>query len=79
MRATHSAPWHRDIDTRLGPAIPVPKGDRQDKVLVEGKGNQVCTGAPPLGHAIIMAKNVLHAVPHRKNRKSTRIALVIWF
>ena len=75
----HEAPWHRDVDTRLGSVILVLRGDDGDKVLVHGERKEVLEIAPPPGHAIVMAKNVLHAVPHREDRKVARIALVIWF
>lgn len=78
-RKKHQVPWHRDVDTRLGSVILVLRGDKGDVVQVQGKRKQVFNEAPKPGHAIVMAKNVLHAVPHRKNRKVARIALVIWF
>lgn len=78
-RKKHEVPWHRDVDTRLGSVILVPRGDDGDVVQVQGKREQVFNEAPKPGHAIIMTKNVLHAVPRRKSRKTTRIALVIWF
>ena len=75
----HKAPWHRDVDTRLGSVILVLRGDDGDKVLLQGERKEVLQIAPKPGQAILMAKNVLHAVPHRDDRKVARIALVIWF
>lgn len=74
----HSAPWHRDVDTVLGSAIVVLRGDSRDYVKLNCGARGVCTEAPPPGSAIVMAKNCEHAVPKRTGRKHTRVALVIW-
>jgi len=74
----HSAPWHRDVDTVLGSAIVVLRGDGEDYVQLNGGARGVCNEAPPPGSAIVMSKNCEHAVPKRKARKHTRVALVIW-
>ena len=74
-----SAPWHRDVDTVLGSAIVVLRGDPKDYVQLNGGARGVCSEAPPPGQAIVMSKNCEHAVPRRRGRKHTRVALIIWF
>ena len=78
-RGEHSAPWHRDVDTVLGSAIVVLRGDSKDYVQLNGGARGVCSEAPEPGSAIVMSKNCEHAVPKRKGRPHTRVALVIWF
>ena len=77
-KKAYSAPWHRDVDTVLGSAIVVLRGDPKDFVLINGGSRGICKEAPEPGSAIVLSKNCEHAVPARKSRKHTRVALVIW-